>query len=251
VNNDPLINIHIEKTAGRSLRKLFIETYGSDAIMTYDPISDTFVRASQRLIATEKASQERLEKLVRNKYVFPAARLGVLALKTVERSKSFSPEDLPQHDYSVATGHFTWTRLENIISPDAGRYTSVIRDPLGRMLSHYDHWRRSGGLARFRVRPAYDPSLSFEQFALLPELQNYQVQALGESTDSYYLLGTLDKFDEYLEELGLIGAGQEVPHVNKSPEINEGSLSSMFLIRFEEFHEADYELYHAVKRRWN
>lgn len=81
-------------------------------------------------------------------------------------------------------------------------YTSVVREPLERMKSHYEYWYRNSGLDRFGVVIPFESSMSFETFALLPQLSNYQTRALGIDPSRFRLIGTTESLDAYMEELG-------------------------------------------------
>jgi hypothetical protein len=242
----PLVNVHIEKTAGRTVRTIFIDNFGERNVLTYNPATDSLLRASDRLIATER--QERTERVVSNKVLIPLARIGLRAARAIESTKSFRPECLPE-DFSVITGHFPASRFEVFLPPEQAEYVTVLRHPLDRMRSHYEHWKRTRGTASFRVDIPYDETMDFEHFALAQELLNYQADAISIDPTRFRSIGTVEYLDNYLEELGLKHSTDSTPHLNKA-DYREIDFTMSFLAQFEEAHSLDYELFHKATRTW-
>lgn len=231
------------------MRKVIIDTYGASNVLTYNPITDRLLRASDRVIATEKRHQAAAERLASTSLLFPLAKAGLAIARKIQSRNSFEVDDLPD-DFRVITGHFSGAKFEDVLPPEAAEYISVLRDPLKRTKSHFEHWKRSHGLAQFRIMVPFDSKMEFNEFAFLPELQNYQAQAIGMALSEYRLVGTLDYLSEFMEELGLVQSEQEVPNFNRGHYNRTSNYSPDFVSRFEEFHNQDYELFQAVQDRW-
>jgi hypothetical protein len=244
-----IVDVHIEKTAGRSKRQLFIDLFGADRVLHYDCSTDQLLYADQRFLYTEKPLHETIQNLASNKLLFPFIKTGYLALKNLEKSRGFEPEKI-NDNYDVITGHLTGDRFAGIIAPESARYTSVLRNPLDRTYSHYQHWVRSRGLARFRFMPKYRPDIVFEDFALSPELHNYQTTALGVDPARFAVIGLSHKLSEYFEELGVPRDTTVIPHINISTYQRAVSLDRGFISDFEQLNQSDYELYQDACDRW-
>lgn len=245
----PIVDIHIEKTAGRSKRKTLVENFGPEQVLHYDCSIDKVMPAGNRLIVTENPLQEKVQNMAANRFWFPFIKAGYVVVKALEARKGIAPEDIGS-DFTVVTGHLTGDRFEGIISPEDSTYTTVLRDPLARARSHYEHWRRTRGLARFRFMPKFDPDMAFEDFALQPEMQNYQTTAIGIDPERLSLIGVAEILPQYLQELGLQVGSEGVPHINKSDYPSEPNLSAGFVSEFEGANVQDYELYEQTRAEW-
>jgi len=231
---------------------VLLNTFGAENVLHYDCTTDKLIRASGRLIVTENPLQERVQRLAEKRALFPFIKAGYLIARAMEAKMGTTPETVG-NEYSAITGHLTGSRLEKIISPEDSCYTTVLREPLARMRSQYEHWLRTRGLTRFRVRPVFDPRniLTFEEFALLPGLQNYQTTAIDIDPARLSLIGLDTMFPEYLEELGLSTAGQEVPRLNQTTYTSRTEYSNKFIADFQNANSKDYLLYHTVHQQWN
>lgn len=246
----PIVNVHIEKTAGRSVREVLTRAFGQDRVLIYRPANDRLIRGSDRVLKAERVPASASTFVGRNAKLYPVDVAARAAIRLLERRKSFPPEELPAN-FSAISGHFSGNRFEHIIDPESANYTSVLRDPLERMKSHFQHWKDTTGKVPFRVKVPFDKSMTFEQFALLPELQNYQLHALGFDAHRYGTIGVIDHLPEYLEELGLIDMFDEVPRVGVANYGDFEAPSAAFIARFQEFHNLDYELYTQVSAQWD
>src|SRR3989344_5657859 len=245
----PFVSVHIEKTAGSSIGQLLVKKYGKEGILRYDAVSDTIIRLSDRIVPSDSSVHKLGELLVGIWGMKPFLQLGQLVVRNIDRTKQHKPEEIPT-GFAVLTGHFRAERFIGILPPEEFRYTSVLREPLARMWSHYQHWNRTCGIPRFRVRPTYNPDMRFEDFAMLPEMAGYQAKALGENTEEFSNIGVVDHLMSYLEEMGWHNH-REVP-----PRINTGNYAAMptldpgFYRDFLEAHSADFELYETTKSQW-
>lgn len=245
-----LVDVHIEKTAGRSKRRVLLDSIGTGRVLHYDCSTDRLVPANKRLHVTENPSQEKMHALAEKKILFPFVKMGYQILKAVENKSGFRPEEIPS-DFRAITGHLTGDRFAHILSPLEAKYTTVLREPLARTRSHFEHWRRTRGLARFRFCPEFKEDLRFEEFALLPELQNYQTVAMGIPANQFSTIGVVDNLDEYLEELELIAPAQTAPYINKATYPANTTYDKGFIRDFRQANQVDMELYVAIYEKWN
>jgi hypothetical protein len=243
--NDPIVFVHVEKAGGRSTRQTLIEHYGGKDVLLYRVGSDTVSPASKNA-----RMRRELGKLSRKKTVKPLLNIGDALVRAAEISSGpHSLESLPD-DFKVIAGHFTMDRISKVLPIEKHRYISVVREPLERMRSHFEHWKETRGNADFRVRVPYDSSTGFEAFALLPEMQNYQLAAIGAGLEQYHLLGVTAELDGFLEELGVLSDGNRSPKIGVA-KYERPEYDPVFLANFEEFHALDYALYADVASDWD
>ena len=156
-------------------------------------------------------------------------------------------------------GHFVADQFDEQLSDRPKIRAVVLRDPLERMASHYDHWKRYEGHSIWRVNIPYNPSMSFEDFATLPEMRDYQLQALGRlGLEDFDVVGVTETVDQsvgqFLQLLAEEGTMPIVPeahdvqlgHLNRTPQgtkTNVETLGSAALQSIRAYHAEDIELY--------
>lgn len=241
-----IINTHIEKTAGTSLLKFFEDTVGKQKIAFYDPTTDSLVRVSDLLLSP---SNDFVDRLQLKSYAFwPSLK------KTYFKTRSKYAQKIPS-DIAIIHGHFTSERFDKVVKNPI--MTVVIRDPLKRMYSQYDHWKHAKGRNHWRIIIPYDPQLSFEAFALLPAMQNYQIKALaGKKLASFDLVGTTEKLNMFSSALFQMfireGYVTNATPVKSIPKLNKHRkkyvANKKFEALFKKFHKEDYLLYEQAKR---
>ena len=139
-----------------------------------------------------------------------------------------------------------------------GQYFSsiVFRDPLNRMRSHFTHWQRNFGLPMWKTQIPYIDGMTFEQFAMLPELKNYQEKTLGsKSLESFDLIGVTENLDVFATQI--VEARREhlavkpllpvtLQRFNVAPNLPLGS-DANFVDKFKKQHSHDYEIYRHAR----
>jgi len=243
-----VVNVHIEKTAGTSLLKFFERTVGKDRIAFYDPITDSLTKVSD---LPWSPSNDLVDRLQLKSYAFwPVLKNAYYSLYSKKNQKKVSMNNI-----AIVHGHFTADRFDKEY-PDAIR-TVVIRDPLKRMHSQYDHWKRAKGRSQWRVMVPYESTLSFEEYAMLPVMRNYQMKALaGKDLTDFTLVGVTNRLSAYTNALYnlLLSEGQisrEIPlngieKLNQHKNNHEVKLSS-FEKDFNAFHKEDYDLFRQAQ----
>ena len=181
------------------------------------------------------------------------------------------PELEVPEDAKVISGHFVADQFDTLLS-DRDREPVrgiMLREPLDRMISHYNYWSRDRGgddwrvLVPFkRMRRGQAFQQYFEEFAMLPELQNHQASAMGDlDLAQFDVVGVTEHLGEFTEAFlrrlaqeGLTVSGQkrDFPtfHLNSNHvkrRIRRSDLSDEFKASFREHHARDYELYEQAK----
>jgi hypothetical protein len=256
------IHTHIEKTAGNSVMDLLSreELYGPQGVYSLRQDSDQFAAALEHT-PNKLLPKGRISKAIRAlSGLSPALGSAVSSIADKLRSKrmkTFTVKELPE-SARVITGHFNADRYQQsgeLDPSEVGLRTAVVRDPLDRMISHYKHWKDLNGA--FKSPPysiPFSPNVTLEQFAFLPELQNFQQQRLGSiPKEMFDLIGTVEKFDLFAAQLALLISGIStpitVPHRNENPNKSISPEEKSFrenkdlVKKFKAFHQQDYELY--------
>lgn len=242
----PIISTHIEKTAGTSLQGFFLSAFSPEEVLIYSASTDTLVRGS--FIA-----QIGLHPLIdRLRGMFGSTPHALIRnYLRWSRSKHIRLHDLPFTDYKVIHGHFKADRFDELLPSNCIRIV-VLREPLDRMISHFNYWRRTKGAPTHRVHIPYSPSMNFESYALHPDNINYQAQALsGKSLQDFSLVGVTENMDAFISELHRITSLQpcspKVGQLNASPQTRQ-LVSDAFAQVFRQRHNHDYELYQMAQR---
>lgn len=255
-----IVSVHIEKTAGTSVQDFLESTLGKDKVLVYNPLDDTVSRAVDLKVQRTHPAHDLLRLgITRTPLAYIVNRAYLLLSYNVLKSKAIQIAEMPD-DFSAIHGHFVADRFDRQIANPIS--VIVIRDPLERMRSQYAHWRRTKGATQWRVRVPFSQHLSFEDYAFLPELRNYQTQALADKTlGDFAVVGVADDLDTYIGRMidcmqreGLMPANKnktfKTKWLNRSPGVERSAqeYSCEFLRRFYDLHEEDFKLYESARR---
>jgi hypothetical protein len=251
---------HIEKTAGTSVRGTLEQAVGNSSLYLYSAAGNSFSQAKDGAPSTSSV----LDRALMLGFSNPVTRKPLVSLysryhsSAVRRMVARGTAEVPS-DASVIMGHFRADQFDEALGDRHAIRAVVIREPIARMASHYDHWKRYEGHSVWRVQVPYDPTMSFEGFATLPEMQNYQLQALGRlGLEDFDVVGVTEHVDQsvgqFLRLLAEAGTISSVPeaqdiqlgHYNRTPQgtkTNLESLGGTALQAIRAFHAEDIELY--------
>jgi hypothetical protein len=251
---------HIEKTAGTSVRGTLERAVGTSSLYLYSTAGNSFSQAKDGAPSTSPV----LDRALMFGFSNPVTRKPLASLYSryhaaaVRRMLDRGSTEVPS-DASVIMGHFVADQFDEQLGDRPKVRAVVLRDPLERMASHYDHWKRYKGHSIWRVNVPYDPTMSFEDFATLPVMQNYQLQALGRlGLEDFDVVGVAETVDQsvrqflhLLAEAGTIAFVPEahdaqIGHLNRTPQGAKTSvetLGSAALQSIRAFHAEDIELY--------
>lgn len=258
---EKLLSVHIEKAGGTSLEDFYKNLYGPERVLIYNPKTDTVTRSSSiKVPRSHPLVSEANSRL--GKYKAYLLVQKVYSTMTHQwQNKGQIPLDKLPDDFAILHGHFAANKFDRHLNSPLKMV--VLREPLSRMWSQYGHWKRVEGNVDWRVTVPYDPSLTFEQYALLPQLRNYQSQALsGEPLESFCVVGTTDNIGLFTQgvvnlsvTVGLVGPNQ-IQHLGRLKRLNESprrtdkeDTNPRFRIKFREFHCDDYKLYEKAEAR--
>lgn len=239
------LSIHIERTAGTSLLAELVKEYGADRTLIYQPQTDRLLRVSDIPISPASKFLNNL------KYKLE----GTLLLRTIYNwydkvvkwdkavFKWISPEKIPEETAAIH-GHFSPQRFRGLV--ENPMMTVVLRDPLERMISHYFHWKRTGGKAGWRIETPFDPSLGFVQFARREEMHNFQSKVLaGKKLQDFDYVGVTKNLDYFLGKIrgNNHGKAPNMHSVAKKPKYAELGITEGFIKKFKKYNAKDYKNY--------
>lgn len=251
---------HIEKTAGTSVRGTLEQAVGNSSLYLYSAVGNSFSRAKDGAPSTSSV----LDKALMLGFSNPVTRKPLVSLYSryhnvaVRRMLARGSAEVPS-DAGVIMGHFVADQFDGALKDRPIVRAVVIREPLSRMASHYDHWKRYKGHSVWRVQTPYDPTMSFEDFATLPEMQNYQLQALGKlGLEDFDVVGVTENVDQSVGQfLQLLAEAGTIPPISGTQDIQIGHynctpqgtktnleiLSGAALQAIRTYHAEDYDLY--------
>lgn len=244
------ISVHIEKTAGTSLRDALNSMYGPDKVFTYSPTRNIFRRSSEMLFPWTYPFIQRLRKRFGDSDFFLAFLRGYRNVVSC-RQKVYTFEELPI-DFEVLHGHFCADFFDSKIHNPIR--TVVLREPLARMVSHFNHLKERKNELDWRINIPYSPQMTFEDFALSDEMKNYQAQAFGKYTfEDFDIVGTAENSNYFMYRLQILVKGKakkyEVKRFNESPPNYQKKypMSEEFVRKFKIFHARDYALWEKAR----
>lgn len=258
LENRILISTHIEKASGTSIQNLYETVVGRDQIAIYNARKDTLRRGTEYPFTQASRVIDWFKSTIMDSPFYGHAK--DLALWLGSRKDQLGSLKIPD-DVMIIHGHFLADRFDKQLE-DPLR-SIVFREPLDRMRSQYDHWKRAKGHTEWRVNLPYDPDMTFEEYSLSPKLQNYQTQAVASKLPTdFHVVGVTDDLAPYENALLQLFIKQgwcansilgkiSVQKLNKTPnrkKTDSFNLNNTFIHEFRQFHASDYQLYREARR---
>jgi len=277
---------HIEKAGGTSDRFGIEQGIGKDGVFVFSPEANRLVRSSDNLMPATTPFLDRVRQTFGNPVLGPVLVTFWPAVNGIyrERIRRGYPQLEVPADAKVIMGHFTADNFDAMLEGREQITAFKVRDPLDRAISHFLHWYRNRGYEDWRVHIPFQRKKrkesmedAFKKYAMLPQLQNYQTQALmgrkyrndlpvedvTNAIKHIDIVGVTEYSEEFLEAflLRLSQAGLTLPRpqegfeqrrLNVTPErrwlrVDKNKLGDEFLNEFREKHALDYTLYEQAK----
>lgn len=242
--------LHIEKTAGTSLNVYISSLFTPNRVLEYNFVTNKLNREQK-----ENRNKELTKKLFSDSIFLPFIKKVYVYINHL-KGTSYSLNNLPS-DFDVLTGHIGFNDALKYLSKPL---TSVVmRDPLSRAISQYNHWKRLKGDVDFRIRIPYDKNTTLEQFILSSELTNWQTKTLqGHSLNEIDIVATTDTLETFPQRLChqlkkrniqfQVIASNTIGHYNITYSSNKFLLPENVVKRFKEINVLDYNNFALATR---
>jgi hypothetical protein len=245
----PFVHMHIPKTAGTSLRRIFEAEFGAEKVHLLNHETGNVLRADQRKLAVPNHLLRPYA--VARRVVEKVGLMGAVS-RSLDKQRQqeaieagHSLQSAADFNFRTISGHFTADDIREA-GLDELPVITVVRHPLDRAISSYKHWQR----ARSRILALSSIEVSFEEDALAPEQHNYQTRWIdGLSLER---IGTTEQLHEFLGSIGMHLAGDQILRSNEdpTPEKRPG-IDPGFLREFEAVNREDYDLYYRTYEAWS
>jgi hypothetical protein len=216
MNVPGVLSVHIPKTAGTSFYQSLISVLGEEAVLRV--------------------------------YNLRIGRIDVQEL--IQESEEFdrSVEDGPPTGVRCIHGHYIPLRYKRL--QENGWYLMTwLRDPLARLVSNYNHIRRSASTGNYVPGTigyaVLSENMDFRTYALHPFSRNYYQRFFGPSMP-YDFVGIVERNKEDMQYLSKSLFERDLPEYffNRSTEDQlHTSMDKGLLKAIEEWHQEDFSLY--------
>ncbi|MHC4336946.1 MAG: hypothetical protein ACYSTG_03215, partial [Planctomycetota bacterium] len=146
-------------------------------------------------------------------------------------------------------GHFLPVKYLLLSTKENTKFVTWMRDPVQRMISHYNFWQRSydPSTAPPHHKQVIEEGWTLEQFCLSPRFRNLYGQYLWAFPLEYFdFIGVTEYYEEDLTYFGkehLSGALKSEKLNTANSETTTYSIDSALRKRIESYHEQDMALY--------
>jgi len=162
----------------------------------------------------------------------------------------FARKELPD-DTAAVHGQFTPSLFKGIFE---NPFISIIlRDPLERMISLYEEWKKLEGNTDWRINIPYDKKLSFTDFVYQEEFLNFQSKCLGNRRlGDYDLVGVAECQSGFIAQLknkdwtGYVKQKRTGYQLDKARYKNLG-ITAEFVEEFRAANQMDYAIHQQAK----
>lgn len=243
-----ILSVHIEKTAGTSLIDYWAtQLFKPDSVYVYKPLSNTFICYADMKNTSGGSLKHALRRMLIHTPVYPIIhRYVVNKEKMIENVPS---DMIGSRQYRVLHGHFSINQFKNMFVSHFS--TIVIREPLQRTISHFQHWKDAKGTMNQREQIPYDPRMTFRDFAFLDSVINWQTRALeNKSLSSFNLVGVTERMENFQRQLDILFGSStnrktgSLKHLNRSVyDTRNLHITSEFKREFQQKYSPDVDLY--------
>ena len=157
---------------------------------------------------------------------------------------------------TIVYGHFLPIKHLGKMLDQSLKLTTILRDPLERMRSHYIYWN-AGIFEHYLWQKMKTLNWSFNEFAFCPEMQNFYSQySVHVPIERYNYIGLYENLDVSVRQcfttLNLhLPIDAVLPHTNASLKHAHDGIVDIDSDKFKQWHCEDYAFYAAAKRMFH
>lgn len=146
-------------------------------------------------------------------------------------------------------GHFMPVKYQRLDARRALTFVTWMREPVARMLSHYDYWRENYDerTAAPHHRQVIEEGWTLKQFCLSEQFRNIYTQYLwGFPLERFAFIGITEYFREDMREFSerFLSTSLEPKYLNTTKfGVSRRIVDEAFLKKVRDFHAADIQLY--------
>ncbi|WP_158754676.1 sulfotransferase family 2 domain-containing protein [Dyella sp. S184] len=217
----PLISLHLPKTGGTSFKASLMEHFGDRYRNDY---------------SDQALSHSRLDRF----------RAALSAGEVIA--------DQGLDNIECVHGHFMPVKYQRLDTKGALTFVTWMREPVARMLSHYDYWRANYDEknATPNHRKFIEEGWTLEQFCLSEQFRNIYTQYLwGFPLERFAFVGITEYYREDMLEFSerFLSTSLQPRYLNAMKYgISRRIVDDVFLEKVRDFHAADMQLYQRALR---
>jgi hypothetical protein len=210
-----LISLHLPKTAGSSFSKSLQDRFGNAFLADYDDAG------------ISKPEYERNERALHS-----AIEIAKRGLGNVE----------------CVHGHFLPIKYLLLGTLEEVKFVTWMRDPVERMISHYNYWQRTYRLDTLpHHKQAIEERWTLEQFCLSPRFRNIYCQYLWAFPFRRFdFIGITEHYENdlaYFSDHYLSGQLERHMLNTAATKTTKSSIDPLLLEKIEAYHKDDMDLY--------
>ncbi len=171
---------------------------------------------------------------------------------TLKRSVD-NPATMPGS--SVIYGHFFPVKYLGNRPLDDFTLVTILRDPISRLLSHYNFWRSGEFPDHYLWNKMMVNKWDFFDFAFCEEMRNFYAQHFhGVGLSAFSYIGTFENLEESFRsccrELGVDADHVSLGHDNRAMREDDPCLPQATLQKLRAFHSLDYAFYNYATKKF-
>jgi len=158
------------------------------------------------------------------------------------------------HGVKCVHGHFLPVKYLLHSTQENLTFVTWMRDPVARMLSHYDYWRESYDerTSSPHHRQVVEERWTLKEFCLSEKFRNIYTQYLwGFPLESFSFVGITEHYHEDMRDFAdrFLSNGLDAHHLNATKHgVSRRIVDPVFLAKVHDFHAADMRLYKRALR---
>ena len=217
-----MISVHMPKAAGTSFLNLLELHY-------------------KNKIKADYADRPINNKIIVNKF----------KAKLYDYSISQYYSEFKANDIKCIHGHFLPYKYRKMVKFEETNYITWLRNPLDRLISHYQYWQRTYHPKDSLVfhKKVIEEKWSFKKFSLSPQIQNiYSKMLWNFPISNFDFIGLVEFFEEdivFFSKKFLNNKDLIIPNENFNPDL-QLDISENLQKEIRAFHKKDYNIYNSV-----